>query len=143
MLVVNLVCRRGHAFEGWFRSSDEVTSQISQELVSCPLCGDPQVTRMPSAPHVARKSATTQDTAPAASPDAQRARELWLALRGLAAGAENVGERFADEARRIHYEEAPRRRIRGKASLDQAHELLDEGIAVLPLPGVADEDLDS
>ncbi|MBX3667946.1 MAG: DUF1178 family protein [Rhodocyclaceae bacterium] len=149
MVVVNLVCSHGHAFEGWFRSSGEAKDQVLHKLVSCPLCGDPDITQKPSAPHVARKSTTAREAAPAreaaaAVPGpAQPERELWQALRKMLSGAENVGERFADEARRIHYDEAPRRRIRGKASRDQALELLEEGIPVLPLPVVPDEDLNS
>jgi hypothetical protein len=141
MKVLDLRCEHGHGFEGWFGSEQDFNSQLDRGLVECPLCGSKLVSRLPSAPRLnlsnAREPAAQQPKAvePAATPEALQLQALWMqAVRHVMANTEDVGERFADEARRIHYGDAPNRGIRGQASADQAAELADEGIDVVPLP---------
>lgn len=142
MKVLDLRCEHGHGFEGWFGSEEDFTSQYERGLVECPLCGSKLVNRLPSAPRLnlsnAREPAPQKPKAaetPAATPEAMQLQALWMqAVRHVMAHTEDVGERFTDEARRIHYGDAPNRGIRGQASADQAAELAEEGIDVLPLP---------
>lgn len=137
MIVLDLVCSAGHRFEGWFASADAFADQAARGLVTCPGCGDAQITRLPAGPRLVRSERQSAAPAPASAPaggPAMDMRAVMRLLRSLAGEAENVGERFPEEARRIHYQEAPARRIRGQASLDDTLELLEEGIAVLPVP---------
>jgi hypothetical protein len=152
MKVLDLQCSHGHRFEGWFASVDDFESQLSRKLVECPICAATEVSRVPSAPRLNLSGATSPDengagqreSAGGVRPDrradaAERMREIEAgavrALRELIEKTENVGERFAEEARRIHYNEAPARNIRGVATPEDARSLVDEGIDVMPLPG--------
>ena len=157
MKVLNLQCAHQHSFEGWFASEDDFQSQLTRGLVECPMCSDKAVQKMPSAPrlnlggHAA--PAATSDTASATSPGAApstavvpaqadantvmnpAAQAAFLkALRQVMANTEDVGDRFADEARRMHYGDIEARNIRGQASMQETVELLEEGIEVMPLP---------
>lgn len=135
MKVLDLSCSQRHAFEAWFASEDAYRQQLQVGQVECPFCGDTAITKMLSAPRLnlaagrsepAREVVTTPDTALQAA---------WLKMaRQVMANTEDVGERFAEEARRIHYGESEERGIRGQATLQQAEALLEEGIGVLPLP---------
>lgn len=135
VIVLTILCDSGHRFDGWFASSDAFRDQCERQLVLCPHCQSTAVSLLPSAPHVRRSSGDSPGHpavgAPSAGPAATR---LYQALAAVARRAENVGERFPEEARRIHYDEAPARNIRGVASADETMELLDEGILVLPAP---------
>ena len=135
MKVLNLQCRHAHAFEGWFASEDDFQGQLARGLVECPLCGDAQVTKMPSAPRLnlgAAEPAKKQEVVSAPNPQVQAA---WMELvKQVMANTEDVGERFAEEARKIHYGETEERGIRGQASREETEALLEEGIGVLPLP---------
>lgn len=142
MKVLNLQCAHQHAFEGWFGSEDDFQSQLGRGLVECPMCGDTQVTKMPSAPRLnlgARPEPAAQSKPAASSevatvPDAEL-QKAWLQMvRQVMEKTEDVGERFAEEARRIHYGESEERGIRGQCSRQETRELLEEGIQVLPLP---------
>ncbi len=135
MKVLDLQCTHGHHFEGWFASADAFESQLSHKLVECPVCGATEVARMPSAPRL-NLSGATQDKprAQAAADPRQLQAQLMRAMREVLAKTENVGERFAEEARRIHYNEAPARNIRGVTSPEDARALVEEGIDVVPLP---------
>ena len=132
MLVLNLACALGHGFEGWFGSADDYESQRQRGLVSCPICANAEIQRMPSAPRINTGAIEPQQ---APSPD-----RLRQALKQIGSQAEDVGQRFAEEARRIHYGDAPERAIRGQASAEETRDLLEEGIPVLPLP-TADDSL--
>jgi hypothetical protein len=139
MKVLNLRCANGHAFEGWFDSDDEFMDQNGRGLVECPLCSDKLVSRMPSAPRL-NLSGSREPSAPAA-PNPQAA---WLqAVKQVLESTEDVGQRFAEEARRIHYGETQSRGIRGQATPDEAQSLRDEGIefASLPVPKALKEPL--
>lgn len=140
MKVLDLKCAHDHRFEGWFASAEEFESQLARKLVACPVCAATDVSRMPSAPRLNLSSARSEAVQKAAqkavnAPDATdvQARALQF-MRELMSKTENVGERFAEEARRIHYNEAPARNIRGVTTPEDAHALLEEGIDVLPLP---------
>ena len=135
MKVLNLRCSQAHGFEGWFASEDEFQSQLSRGLVECPLCGDTAITKMLSAPRLnlgAAEPTGKQDVV--SMPDASLQAAWMKMVRHVMANTDDVGERFAEEARRIHYGEVPERSIRGQASRDETEALLDEGIGVLPLP---------
>jgi hypothetical protein len=142
MKVLNLRCTNGHGFEGWFASDDEFMEQNGRGQIECPLCGDRIVSRLPSAPRLnlsgAREPTATAETAvPEAATTVARAdlQAAWLhAVRHVMANTEDVGGRFPEEVRRIHYGEAPQRGIRGQATPEQRAELIDEGIEVIALP---------
>jgi hypothetical protein len=131
MKVLNLRCAQGHGFEGWFGSDDEFLDQNGRGLIECPLCADRVITRLPTAPRLNLSGA--REPAPEARPvDLQAA---WLAAaRRLLAETEDVGDRFAEEARRIHYGEAEHRGIRGQASPEEREALREEGIETFALP---------
>lgn len=139
MIVLNLLCDRGHQFEGWFASGDAFRDQSHRHLVLCPRCQTSGVSQLPSAPHV-KRGAT--EVAIAEKPVlAPAMTQLHQALVSMARQAENVGERFPEEARRIHYDEAPARTIRGVATANETRDLLEEGIVVLPAPVPPDDEL--
>ncbi len=146
MIRYDLVCAEGHEFDGWFRDSASFDEQRAGEAVVCPVCGTAQVDKALMAPGIAKGG---REPVPAAAgpeagqpkyvagatPDAARLLELARELRRqVETGAENVGDRFADEARRIHYEEAEARSIYGEATPEDARALQEEGIEVFPLP---------
>jgi len=153
MKVLNLQCAQNHHFEGWFGSEEDYQSQRSRELVSCPLCGDVEVTKLPSAPRLnlgatapaqpdsavgAQGQPVMQEVAPSQGPNPlnlQQMQAAWMtAVKNVMANTEDVGAQFADEARKIHYGEAQERGIRGQATPEETQALLDEGIEVMPLP---------
>lgn len=141
MKVLNLQCSHGHGFEGWFGSEDDYQSQLERGLVECPLCADKAVTRLPSAPRLNLSGSREEVMVPssgrpaAPTPEQASVEALWLgAVRHVMANTEDVGERFAEEARRIHYGETEHRGIRGRASTEDAQALRDEGIEVMALP---------
>jgi hypothetical protein len=137
MIVFDLLCAQGHAFEGWFASGAEFDRQKEAQLVTCPVCDGSDVERRPSAKvRVAKAPQVAPAPVPAAQGDAIAGipPELLAKLREVVRTAEDVGERFPEEARKIHYDEAPARSIRGQASREEAQELADEGIEFSPLP---------
>ena len=166
MKVLNLQCAHQHSFEGWFASEDDFQSQLSRDLIECPMCESTRIEKMPSAPRLnlgafrppvavsassepspaaveaagrSAESSTPQSVHPvaAASSDENTATGqagFLKALRHLLANTEDVGRRFAAEARGMHYGDIETRSIRGQASTREAVELLEEGIDVMPLP---------
>ena len=180
MKVLDLQCAQHHVFEGWFGSEDDFQSQLTQGLVTCPMCGDASVTKKLSAPrlnlsttrgdrettrgaaepsldragaHQAEKSASpaADSAAPAPTgpalasqrpslPDvanlepAQLQAALLKMVRHVVANTEDVGDSFPEEARKMHYGETEHRHIRGHATPEETEALIDEGIAVMPLP---------
>lgn len=138
MKVIDLRCQSGHRFEGWFASDDDFLEQNGRSLIECPLCADKVIVRLPSAPRLnlsgAREPAPSETAA--AAPDATAELQgRWMHMvRQVLQNTEDVGEKFADEARRIHYGETPQRGIRGQASADEREALREEGIEVMPLP---------
>jgi hypothetical protein len=136
MKVLNLRCANGHGFEGWFASDDDFMDQNGRGLIECPLCSDRIVSRLPSAPRLNLSGAREpQAAAPAAEPAAADLQAGWLkAVRHMMANTEDVGERFAEEARRIHYGESANRGIRGEATPAEREALNEEGIEVMAIP---------
>jgi hypothetical protein len=142
MKVLNLRCEHDHAFEGWFASEDDFQDQAARGVVACPLCSSPQVHRLPSAPrlNLSGARAPAEPSAPAetparAVPEPAALQALWLeAVAQVLKNTEDVGDRFPEEARRIHYGETGQRGIRGLASPDERAALADEGIEVVALP---------
>ena len=144
MIVFDLRCVHGHGFEGWFASSEEFARQQDARLVRCPVCDDAHVERMPSARVRVKKSAATmdppaEDTSPVDHVAGFPA-DLVAKLREVVRNTEDVGERFPEEARRIHYQETPARAIRGKASREDADALTEEGIEFAALPPILTRD---
>ncbi|HVE50211.1 MAG TPA: DUF1178 family protein [Casimicrobiaceae bacterium] len=146
MIIFDLACCQGHRFEGWFDSKDEFDRQRGLDLVRCPMCDVASVARIPSARIGTAKAeapapvavATDAPTTNAVSTDAIAGipAEVIAKLREIVQNTENVGRRFPEEARKIHYEEAPARAIRGQASAEEAQSLRDEGIDFASLPPI-------
>jgi len=181
MKVLNLQCAQLHTFEGWFGSEDDYQSQRERGLVSCPLCTNTAVHKLPSAPRLnlgaseprpskapakdetsvakdiadnlpgsghARHETSNLLAVTALTSDAlesslthmhpetvERVQEAWMKMvKHVMANTEDVGQNFAEEARKMHYGESEERNIRGQASLEETQELMEEGIEVMPLP---------
>lgn len=135
MKVLDLQCSQQHSFEGWFGSEADFQDQLGRGLVECPLCGDATVSKMLSAPRLnlgSGKEPQRQDVV--AAPEATMQAAWMKMVRHVIANTEDVGGRFPEEARRMHYGETEERGIRGQASPDETQALLEEGIGVLPLP---------
>ena len=141
MIVFDLqCCAGGHRFEGWFASSEDFAAQQARGLVSCPQCGGGDVIKAPMAPAVPRKGNQRAD---AATPVVggqipPEAAEMLTKLAEVQARALKqsrwVGDKFADVSREMHYGDRDQETVHGQATLQQAKELLDEGVAVMPLP---------
>jgi hypothetical protein len=138
MIVFDLICSNQHVFEGWFASSDEFSRQLDTGLVACPVCRDHGVSKRPSAVHINRHASAAIEPAKGGdkvSPAAQlTASDMQQVLDYLLNHTEDVGKRFAEEARKIHQGEALRRGIRGQADRKDLDALEDEGIEVMPFP---------
>lgn len=142
MIRYALACEAGHGFESWFRSSEDFEAQAARGLVGCPVCGSLTVTKQIMAPQVARTDKDETLPAPVVlvSPEEQELRRKIAELhQHLKEHSEDVGQRFAEEARKIHYGDSDARSIHGQASLDDARALVDEGVPLLPLPALPDE----
>ena len=140
MIRYELSCDNGHTFEGWFGSADDFDRQQKMALVSCPTCGSAHVAKRLMAPSVAtaRKKETRQEMVMQAGQKEMmsKLREIVTTIR---ANSEDVGERFPEEARKIHYGETEQRGLIGKASATEVRDLLDEGIEIAPLPVLPDD----
>jgi hypothetical protein len=135
MKVLNLRCANGHGFEGWFASEDEFMDQNGRGLLECPLCNDRVISRMPSAPRLNLSGARDEPVAASVPPQPADLQATWLqAVHRLMVNTEDVGERFAEEARRIHYGESENRGIRGDATAEERQALQEEGIEVVAIP---------
>lgn len=151
MIVYDLVCEDGHRFEGWFASSDDFTTQVENGMVSCPFCGSALIEKAPMAPAVPRKGNQVAQAQPHQTMVSARmpsnAVKILNRVAQLQADALKdsrwVGQNFAEHSREMHYGEREMETIHGQATLDQAKELLDEGVPVMPLlvPITAPEDL--
>ena len=157
MIRYSLRCERGHAFESWFQSSSAYESQEKRKLVSCPACGSTKVERAIMAPQIVTRKGRAKAAVPAeaaqesAQASAQAStpllmaqeRELRAKLKELrdhiVKNADNVGERFPNEARKMHYGDIEHRPIYGEASPDEARSLIEEGVEVSPLPVLPDD----
>jgi len=136
VIVFDLKCGGGHVFEAWFGSSADYESQRERALIACPMCGDSGIAKAVMAPNVAAKGNRRGEVAPAAGkPDPK---QLMAALAEAQAkmleGSKWVGVAFADKARAMHLGEEAHAPIHGQASADEARALIEEGVAVAPLP---------
>ena len=139
MIVFDLLCGAGHRFEGWFASAGDFASQRDRKLLSCPACGSAQVSKVPSATR--SNLGATEPAKPVKTPQMEGKDPFAIAqmlyskmLDELFTKSEDVGREFPAEARKIFYEQAPARAIRGQASNEEHQELVDEGIPVARLP---------
>lgn len=154
MKVYNLACPLDHRFEGWFASEEDCLAQQDKGILACPICDSTEITRMPSAPHIAKSSSTElaipkEDTGNLSGEvmaltgkdhsqlEAQVQAAFLKGMRDLMGRSEDVGNGFAEEARKIHYKESPERSIRGLTTLDEAESLRDEGIEVMAVPMIS------
>ena len=142
MIRFSLVCDNAHAFESWFASNDSYEFQIANDLVACPHCNSVKISKAVMAPAVARKDrgARPEEVKQSVALVNDASGELRRLARELhekiVAATVDVGEKFPDEARRIHDGEAPERAIRGQASLEEARALLEDGVAIMPMPAL-------
>ena len=146
MIRYDLICDKGHAFDGWFSDSEAFEKQVKRGFVECSQCGSTRVEKQLMAPRVGTKSNKKSDAKPqrmAAVPADPRMAEMMTMMREMRRHveetAENVGDKFADEARKIHYGETEERGIFGNATADEAKSLIEEGIEVLPLPRLPED----
>ena len=145
MIHYDLICDKGHAFDGWFSNSAAYDAQAAKGLVSCSHCGSVKVEKQLMAPGIPQKSNRKEPSPkqmvsgpvdPRLSAMMQMVREM---RKHVEENAEYVGDRFAEEARKIHYEESGERGIYGETSPDEAKALIEEGIAVHPLPRLPED----
>jgi hypothetical protein len=133
VIVFELICRQRHRFEGWFASAEDFDGQKRRGLLSCPVCSDSKIEKLLTA-----KIGRPESEAPAAAQPATAkpapARDVQEMIDYILLNTENVGKDFPSEARRIHRKEARERSIRGVATGEETRDLLEEGIAVMPLP---------
>ncbi len=140
MIVYQLKCSSGHVFEGWFRDADTYDRQAAAGKVACAACGDTQVGKAPMAPRLAKRRSEPAPVEARPGLPAEAAKVLAELRRKVESECDYVGDRFAEEARRIHYGETEKRGIYGEASDDQARELVDEGIEVKKIPWLPRDD---
>ena len=141
MIVYDLACAHEHRFEGWFASADDYARQHAGTMIRCPVCDDAAIERRPSANVKVGTAQVPASEQPATTAVAGGEAEVLRKLRQMIAQTDNVGAAFPEEARKIHYEEAPRRAIRGQATRDEAEAMRDEGIDFLSLPTALTRDL--
>lgn len=164
MIRYALACERSHEFESWFPSSAAYDEQVERSLVGCPVCGSTNITKQLMRPSIARRDlghqrtvenhaeetpaqlpavVDTPEPAPPVALLSEREHQLRAMLREIrehvTKNAEDVGDRFVDEARRMHYGETEHRSIYGEATIDEAKALIEEGVEVQPLPVIADD----
>ncbi len=147
MIKYSLICDSDHEFEAWFGSSEEFDKQTKRGFVECPVCGSSHVEKMLMAPSVSgtRKSTDAENTLPVAAMPTppqlppEMVDQFRQFKKHVEANADNVGEKFPEEARKIHYGETEARGIYGQATLEEAAELLDEGVGLMPIPELPEE----
>jgi hypothetical protein len=134
MIVFELTCPGHHRFEGWFASGDDFESQKARGLLSCPICSDTSIEKLLTAKIGKTEAESPSEKMRPAPAKVAHPRNMNELIDLILLNTENVGEEFPAEARRIHYRETPRRSIRGVATREETEDLLEEGIAVMPLP---------
>lgn len=154
MIRYTLRCDQDHSFESWFQSSSAYDSQVKRKLVSCPVCGSAKVEKAIMAPRIAGKKGRDKAPAPVETPAEampsestslmmSQERELRAKIKELrdhiVKNADNVGERFPNEARAMHYGDKEHRPIYGEASPEEARSLIEEGVEVSPLPTLPED----
>lgn len=140
MISFRLACEKEHAFEGWFSSSSDFEAQNERNIVECPLCGSTKISKTLMAPAVS--TSRRKETIAVAAMDQTRSavmRELKELRDKVVANSDNVGKKFPEEARKIHYGESEARSIIGEATRDEAESLIDEGVEIAPIPMLPDD----
>jgi hypothetical protein len=154
MKVFDLACEHDHVFEGWFASQESYDDQRARGLVRCPICQSGEITRRVSAPHLnvshlrreparagsADAGARAAVAAPSGNQLARLQAEVLRQIRQIVRQTDDVGARFADEARRMHSGEIEERPIRGTASVEECRDLVEDGISIMPIPDILDDD---
>ena len=154
MIVFDLICSKQHRFEGWFGSAENFGDQCERGLISCPVCSDGAIAKLPSAAKLriahqsehqseraTSESAATAMAAPTAAVAIPEQAQFAAAVRAVLANTENVGTQFAEEARKMHYGESDIRAIRGVSTREETESLQDEGIDFFTVPGHLASDL--
>ena len=150
MIRYALVCDNAHGFESWFRDGSAYDDQIGRGLIACPVCGSDKIGKAMMAPGLARRDRVGARIEPAAgsepepvalmSPEQVEMRTKIRELRAmLTQNSDYVGEKFADEARKMHFGEIDHRAIHGEANREEVRALLDDGVEVVPIPGLPEE----
>ncbi len=150
MIKYSLICNKEHAFEGWFSTSEDFDAQKKRNLVNCPICNSSDIAKTLMAPSISTRNVKTPDPGSQGNKAAKETvltanseipanfNELVSQMRDLRThiqkNSDNVGNKFPDEARKIHYGEVEKRSIYGQASAEDVKELVEEGVEVLPLP---------
>lgn len=134
MILFDLRCAKDHVFEAWFRDNAAYESQVRAGKVGCPSCGNRKIEKAPMAPRIGRAASEKGSTLAISNEAAELRKQLTELRAKVESTCENVGDKFAEEARRIHYGEADKRGIYGETSDDDARELRDEGIPFARLP---------
>jgi len=135
MIKYSVKCSNDHQFDGWFKDSATFDKQAKAKQVECPRCGDTKVSKAPMAPRISKSSRSDKVIEARANEVAREMAEAEGKIREhVEENCDYVGTQFAEEARKIHYGEADERGIYGEATIDEAKDLDDEGIDVLPLP---------
>ena len=142
MIRYDLICDKGHEFDGWFRDSDAFEKQVKRKLVSCSHCGSENVEKQLMAPGIPAKSNTKSTTmmTGVVDPRTQMLMQMMREVRkNVEENSEYVGDKFADQARKMHYSEIEKRGIYGEAKPEEAKALIEEGIEVHPLPRLPED----
>lgn len=138
MIKYRLSCATGHDFESWFRAIDDYDAQLQRGLIACPTCGSTEISKQPMAPAVVSSREGHKSTSPVEIP-----RDVLSKLRALKQtvleNSEDVGTRFADEARKMHFGEAEERNIRGNSTPEEAQGLAEDGVPFGILPGLPED----
>ncbi|MCX7143753.1 MAG: DUF1178 family protein [Proteobacteria bacterium] len=134
MIVFDLICRDQHRFEGWFASGEDFAAQKVQGLLECPVCGGAHVEKLPAAKIRTQSEPAMPDQASKPESDNREKLDVSRIIDYILSHSEDVGKGFAEEARKIHYQESSQRSIRGVATKAETEDLKDEGIPVFSLP---------
>ncbi len=139
MISFSLHCEKGHDFEAWFRNSADFDKQAAAGFVSCPSCGSTEISKALMAPAVSTGKRREKLAVAANAEQAKVMAQLQELARKVRSTSENVGTKFAEEARKIHFGEVEARGIYGEATLDEAKGLAEDGVAFMPLPDLPED----
>lgn len=143
MIKYSLICEQEHGFEAWFGSSEDYDKQRKRGFVECPQCGSKNISKSLMAPGVSGTKKGDANQVPMAAMPPQMPAEMVEKLREIKThiekNSENVGDKFPEEARKIHYGETEARGIYGKATVEEASSLVEEGVGVMPIPDLPED----
>lgn len=139
MISFSLTCESAHVFDAWFRSSDDFEQQCERSLVTCPHCNSSKISKALMAPSVSTGRRKEKLAMAADAEGKKKMNELREMARKVLDGSENVGDKFAEEARKIHFGESEARSIYGEASIEEAKSLIEDEIPFLPIPVLPDD----